>query len=135
MEEQPMEEQLTSICNVKVAHIRPKYANLKEWMEDPENIYVGRAGVVFIDGKRYPSKPSKWCNPFKIGKDGDREQVIEKYKKYISEQLIENPELLDELKNLRGKQLGCWCVSSTEYYPTNCYECHGQVLVNMIHEL
>lgn len=99
-------------------------------MNDPQNVYVGRGGVVFIDGKRFPSKASKWCNPFKIGKDGDRKEVIKKYDRFILEQIANNPELLEELKSLKGKNLGCWCVSSTEYFPTNCL-----VLVNLIHEL
>lgn len=31
-----------SVVNVKVGNIRPKYSNLREWMEDPTNVYIGR---------------------------------------------------------------------------------------------
>jgi len=31
----------------------------------------------------YIGRPSKWGNPFKIGVDGTREEVIEKYRNYI----------------------------------------------------
>ena len=41
-----------SVCNVKVNNIRPKYNNLKEWMDDPNNIYIGRGKIVFINNER-----------------------------------------------------------------------------------
>lgn len=69
------------------------------------NVYIGR--------------PSKWGNPFSIGKDGDRQEVIEKYKKYINSK----PKLIEiAKKELRGKTLGCWC--SPE-------DCHGEYLAEI----
>ena len=41
---------MSSVVNVKVAHIRPKYNDLEEWTKDPNNVYIGRAGIVFING-------------------------------------------------------------------------------------
>ena len=38
----------TQVVNVKTKYISPKYKDIKEWMEDPQNVYVARAGVVFI---------------------------------------------------------------------------------------
>lgn len=67
----------------------------------------------------YIGRPSKWGNPFAIGKDGTREEVIEKYKEWI----ISNPELLAQLPELDGKTLGCWC------YPQKC---HGEVLLELL---
>ncbi len=61
---------------------------------------------------------SKWGNPFHIGDDGTREEVIQKYREWISNQ----PNLLKEIKHLRGKRLGCWCHPNT---------CHGDVLVEL----
>lgn len=75
----------------------------------------------------YIGRPSIWGNPFTIGKDGTREEVIEKYEKWIRQQ----PELLKELKNLRGKILGCWC--KTKKNPNQ--SCHGDILVKLIEEL
>ncbi len=111
-----------AVVNCKVKHIRPKYNNLKEWMEDENNIYIGRAGIVFINGKRYPDKPSEFCNPFKIGKDGTRDEVIEKYKNYIKEKIKESPQMLDKLK---GKNLGCWCSPN---------HCHGDILIELLNK-
>ena len=62
---------------MKVQHIRPKgYENLRAWCTDESNEYIGRRGVVFIDKKRYPEEDSVWANPYKIGKDGDRDEVL-----------------------------------------------------------
>ncbi|KAG0042963.1 hypothetical protein BGZ83_011989, partial [Gryganskiella cystojenkinii] len=70
---------MAEVVNVKVAFIRPKYKNLKEWMDDPNNIYIGRRGVVFVDGERYPKQDSPWANPFKINAKTTRAQVLSQY--------------------------------------------------------
>ncbi len=67
----------------------------------------------------YIGRPSKWGNPFSIGKDGDRKEVIKKYKRY----LIENKKLMNSLYELEGKVLGCWCKPKA---------CHGDVLVKLV---
>lgn len=114
-----------SVHNVKVVNIRPKYVNLQKWCEDPENVYIGRRGVVFIDKIRYPLQDSIWCNPFKIGKDGDRDEVICKYEKFIRNKLEKNPVLREELKKLKNKNLGCWCAPD---------KCHGDILLKLLNE-
>ena len=115
---------LTKLVNVKVKFIRPKYKNLKEWMADPNNIYIGRGRVVFIDGKRFPENDSIFANPFKIDSENSRDKVIEKYREYIIKKLGEN--LRTELEKLVGCNLGCWC------YPEMC---HGNVLLDLISKL
>ena len=110
----------TKVVNVKVAHIRPRYKNLQEWMADPNNLYIGRRGVVFIEKVRFPPTNSPWCNPYKVGKDGSREVVITKYKTFILNK-IKNGEL--NIEDLRGKNLGCWC------WPAPC---HGNVLIELL---
>jgi hypothetical protein len=58
-------------------------------MNDPENVYIGRGGVVMIanaeTGKkeRFPKRDSIWANPYKISESDTREVVIEKYEKMI----------------------------------------------------
>jgi hypothetical protein len=66
----------------------------------------------------YIGRPSKWGNPFVIGRDGTREQVIAKYRAYI----LRRPELIAALLELRGKTLGCWCAPQP---------CHGEVLAEL----
>ena len=93
-----------SIVNCKVSNIRPKYKNLQEWMDDPNNIYIGRKGVVFINKKRYPEKDSIWCNPYKINKTGNRDDVLNKYEIYIRNKLEKDESLQNELKKLKNNQ-------------------------------
>jgi hypothetical protein len=69
--------------------------------KEPHDVYIGR--------------PSKWGNPFTIGRDGTREEVIAKYREWIKSQ----PRLLADLHELEGKVLGCWCSPQA---------CHGDVL-------
>jgi len=66
----------------------------------------------------YIGRPSKWGNPFSIGIDGTREEVIAKYAEWI----VQQPELMNSLYELRGKVLGCWCKPKA---------CHGDVLVEL----
>jgi hypothetical protein len=68
----------------------------------------------------YIGRPSKWGNPFVIGKDGSREEVIEKYEKWL---LFEKLELVVAAKKeLKGKSLVCWCSPEA---------CHGDVLIKI----
>ena len=58
-----------------------------------------RAGAVYI------GRPSVWGNPFSIGKDGDREEVIAKYIAWLHE----NPDFVERIRReLVGKDLICW---------------------------
>jgi hypothetical protein len=68
------------------------------------DVYVGRNGI--------------WGNPFIIGRDGTREEVIKKYRSWIKTR----PDLLEQIPTLKGKRLGCFCVP---------LPCHGDVLVEM----
>jgi hypothetical protein len=62
---------------------------------------------------------SKWANPFKIGRDGTREQVIALYEYFVRSK----PELNAGLPELRGKDLACWCAPRA---------CHGDVLLRLV---
>ena len=102
------------------------YNNLEEWMKDETNVYIARKGVVFIDHKRFPTQSSIFANPFKIGKDGTREEVIQKYKIYIMDKITNDDTMRIELLALKGKKLGCWCFPEA---------CHGNVLLELIEQM
>lgn len=70
------------------------------------------ADAVFI------GRPSKWGNPFVIGKDGTRAEVIAKYEAWI----VEQPELMAALHELTGKDLVCFCDPDP---------CHGHILLRL----
>lgn len=70
----------------------------------------------------YIGRPSKWGNPFTIGKDGSREEVINKYRDWI----VTQPRLMKSLHELKGKSMGCWCAP---------LPCHGDVLAELANNL
>ncbi len=119
----PMAKRPIVVC-VKVANIRPKYDNLKEWSEDDKNVYIGRKGIVFIkneDGsqERFPKKDSYYANPFKLNKNKDNlEEVLEEYREYAKEKFSN-----EDILKLGGKTIGCWCASGEV--------CHGGILAEM----
>ena len=118
------EKYQTQVVNVSVKKIRPKYNNLSEWMKNKnEHEYIGRKGVVFIDGIRFPLYDSIWANPYKITENQSREQVLQLYSEYIEKKLESDNNLVKELLHLKGKKLGCWC-------KPEC--CHGDILVDLI---
>ncbi len=114
---------IMSVINVKVANIRPQHKNLQEWVSDPNNVYVGRAGVVFVDKQRFPKVASIWANPFKVG-EHTREEAIRLYETYIRNK-IRTEYGVEKLLELRGKHLGCWCAPEP---------CHADVLLRLIDE-
>ena len=61
-----------------------------------------------------------WGNLYKIGEDGTREEVIERFEKvYVPAILKKIP---DWLEPLRGKDLVCWCKPEA---------CHADVLLRL----
>lgn len=88
-----------------------------EWQSGTCRIFVGR--------------PSKLGNPFKIGRDGDRNQVIEKYRVWLWQQIKSRGPAWEELKRLKQlllqKQslvLTCYC------FP---HRCHAEVIRSCLH--
>ncbi|MDO8416508.1 MAG: DUF4326 domain-containing protein [Agitococcus sp.] len=88
--------QITKVVNLKIS---------------PFDMYIGRA---------MPNRPASiWENPYEIGRDGTRAEVIAKYATYVRART----DLMDQLPQLRGLTLGCWCKPNS---------CHGDVLVELI---
>lgn len=84
-------------CNTRTVH----------WRKEPYDIDIRR--------------PAKWGNPFRIGRDGTRSEVIEKFRVWI----LTQDHLMADIEELRGMRLGCWC------YPNPC---HGDVLITLLKE-
>lgn len=68
---------------------------------EPFDVYIGRGSV--------------WGNPFVIGRDGDRAEVIRRYEAHLAS----SPALIAMLPQLRGKRIACFCAPLA---------CHGDVL-------
>ena len=69
----------------------------------------------------YIGRPSKWGNPYAIGRDGTRDEVVTLYEVYAREMFDG-----DDMLELVGKTLVCWCKPLA---------CHGDVLVDLVEEL
>jgi hypothetical protein len=68
-------------------------------------------------------RKTKWGNPFVMDKpgkpaDGDRAEVVAKHRQWI----VQQPELMAALGELKGQRLGCWCSPAP---------CHGDVLAEL----
>jgi hypothetical protein len=61
-------------------------------------------------------------NPFMIGKHGNREEVIRKYKQHF-DFIITIPKFKKALLKLKGKTLGCWCKPKA---------CHGDIIIEYL---
>jgi hypothetical protein len=110
--------------DVHVKSLRPKYNDLTEWMNDPNNVYVGRKGVLILNGERFPKKDSIWANSYTVKKYG-REEALKLYEETLRERLESDPDLVRQLMKLKGKTLGCWCLGEP---------CHGEILIKLMNE-
>jgi len=118
---------MTKVVNVRMKYIRGDFCDLACWMDRPGNVYIGRRHSCCINGGWFPREDSPWANPYRVGQHGTREQVIEKYRTYITAELAKpgaKARGLD-LELLRGRTLGCWCKPDP---------CHGDVLVQLLGE-
>lgn len=63
-------------------------------------------------------RTTKWGNPFIVGVDGTRAEVIEKHKQWLPQQ----PKLMAQIWQLKDKVLGCHC---------DPLACHGDFLAEL----
>ncbi len=76
------------------------------------DVYIGRGSI--------------WGNPFKIGQDGTRKQVIELYRLWVLHSPSDRAkEIRRRVWELEGKILGCYCSPKA---------CHGDVLLEILGE-
>jgi hypothetical protein len=93
---------LTPEQRARVVHVR----------DAPFEIYIGCAFLEFA--------ASRWGNPFPLRRESGRKIVLRRYVEY----LLAEPDLLVDVRELRGKTLGCWCRR-----PGHDVLCHGLVLL------
>lgn len=89
---------------------------------DPYTVYIGRKG----------GHPHHYGNPFIIGVDGSRDEVIKKcnfWLRGIAYSLVEPDRriwILQNLSSLEGEDLGCWCAP---------LPCHGNIYIQLLKEI
>jgi hypothetical protein len=81
-------------------------------------------------GGEYVGRPSVLGNPFAIGRDGTRDEVVAKYRRWLwaecgkhGEVLAELDRLAEKFINQRGLTLVCWCAPKA---------CHADVIASAI---
>lgn len=85
---------------------------------------------VYEHGDIYIGRPSALGNPYVIGKDGNRDEVIARYKQYIwgkysagDERVCSAIREIMDLEEITVVRLVCWCAPKA---------CHGDVIKAMI---
>lgn len=105
---------MAAVVNVKKKALQILgYRDFKEWDECGHTLYIGRNMCFYVPG----TVKSKWANPYSAKKYG-REKCLEMYREYIT-----NSDLIKDIYELEGKELGCWCKPEA---------CHGDILINLL---
>lgn len=105
-DESRLQDKMRAGETIVVSMRGPGHARIIAWADQ-------HGHLVRVDRK------TMWGNPFVIPDDGDRDQVIAKYRKYY---LPHKPALLSTVGELKGLALACWCAPAA---------CHGDVLAAM----
>ena len=73
------------------------------------------------------SRPSIFSNPFKIGINGTRNEVCDKYEEYFNKRIANDPKFKTLVLKLKGRVCGCWCK-----LPNEEVRCHLDTIKNFI---
>lgn len=82
-------------------------------------------GFKLPDGCVYVGRPTKWGNPYSYGVPGvmSKARSVELFRGMMRE----SPNFWDEVvRELKGKQLACWCPLT--------HECHADVLAEIANQ-
>lgn len=81
---------------------------------EPYDVYIGRS---------CKNSDGYFGNPFVIGQNGDRADVIKKFERYFAERIGSDPEYRHRVLELQGKRLGCYCKPLA---------CHGDIIAEWV---
>lgn len=99
--------------------VRIQRKRTKGWKMPPNAVYVGR--------------PTKWGNPFNVTAQQSRETALARYRFYLSRGISNSlhgfPPQPMEIRQLRGKDLACWCPLVDK--DGNRVPCHADVLLEL----
>ncbi len=84
---------------------------INKYKSTEKGVYIGRGSI--------------FGNPYEIGRDGTREEVIARYRIWFNFLLRDN-QFRTALLNLRGKNLVCFCSPQS---------CHGDVIAEYLNNL
>ena len=112
----------------------PKFTTIKSSLSEVIPVRYIQDKITFVSNKdkgehfdTYIGRGTQWGNPYAIGQDGDRDEVIRKFAYDFSRNFLRGGDDFNEkLKLLRGHTLGCHCKP---------YACHGDVLAEYLNKL
>ncbi|MGK7898232.1 MAG: DUF4326 domain-containing protein [Xenococcus sp. (in: cyanobacteria)] len=93
---------------------------------------VGFVGInkIYVGRDSYSLKGSILKNKFRIGKDGNRDEVVEKYRKWLWIEFNKKGEVYEELVRISKRviegeniELVCWCKD---------LKCHGDIIKSCV---
>lgn len=114
---------------LKTSNKTTRDIDLIERLKNGETIVINMKTDLFtmnwaIENKLFVrvDRGSEFGNPFLLPIDGDRDQVCNNYSHHY---LPFKPSILNKIKTLKGKALGCWC---------NPLKCHADILKSFADE-
>ena len=72
------------------------------------------------------TRPGILSNPYVIGRDGSRQQVIDRFELYARARIVSDPAFLKAILDTEGRDLLCCC---------RPLPCHGEVIVRLRREV
>jgi len=86
--------------------------------EEEFDVYVGRAGF---------GKDGLFGNPYRLYKDGTRDEILEKFRKYFHHRLSNDPAFHQKVHDLKGLRLGCFC--------RDIHRCHATIIAAYVNTI
>ena len=75
------------------------------------------------EGAVYVGRPTKWGNPYKVGRKMPAGLAVLRYRLTLDGNVFTSPNAFDIMAELHGKDLVCWCPLDKP--------CHADVLLEM----
>ena len=119
-----------------MSSLNVKRISIKGSSSHPDAIYIGR------ENRTYCLRQSPLANPYKIGRDGDREEVVEKYRQWLWKEIQKGSKsenevwkelkrILKDIRQLDSEddyiRLMCWCKEDEK--------CHGDVIIDCLNQI
>ena len=120
--------QKMSIVNTRTKFIRPKYNDLRDWINDSNNVYIGSKHSVYVTipntnkKERFPYHSSVFANPYSKCNNLPESEIMKLYEVHIRLKLLMYPDLVNDLMSMKDKNMGC------------CDPRHGGILLKLINE-
>lgn len=110
--------------------VAPRLIGSSVLLASPHRVQLSRkAGAKLPPNTVVVSRPSKWGNPFKVTPERSQILAVGAFQTWLTVEgvtagIVDRKQwMLDNLKELRGKNLACWCKPGTA--------CHADVLLRL----